>query len=295
MGLRSTKIKSNQLELPIERRQSPDRNSAQGGRSFYFFDFDDNVVFLPTPLYLFHKVNGSEKAISTREFAAVAESVGHSGTWKDYEIRPDPQTGSFRRFRHRELNLIDKILRRKQPLHEDLLQILKRPHFEWRGPSWDFFWHAVHNGRPLSIITARGHHPNTIKEAIGLLHRAGHLSHTPNFLSIYPVSHLGIRTALGDKEHKWSTGKLKTAAIKESVKAAFEVYGQNPAHRFGMSDDDPANVRVIIEAMRQLKKEYPENSFFVVDTQGGNLFKQEVFVDSVKTPEPLSAEQLNLF
>ena len=158
-----------------------------------------------------------------------------------------------------------------------------------------FFWHAVHNGRPLSIITARGHHPDTIKDAIDLLHKAGHLSQVPNFLSIYPVSHLGVRTDLGDVEHKWGTGKLKQAAIRESVKEAFRLYGQNPAHRFGMSDDDPSNVKLIIEAMRQLKKEYPENSFFVVDTQGGNLSKQEVFVDSVKAAEPLSSNQLTLF
>ena len=51
---------SKQLELPIPRVAEPDRNFKDGGRSFYFFDFDDNVAFLTTPLFLFEKSTGRE-------------------------------------------------------------------------------------------------------------------------------------------------------------------------------------------------------------------------------------------
>jgi len=290
--VRKVKDKS-QLELPIERPKQPDRNHSQGGRSFYFFDFDDNVLHLPTSLFLFDKTSGAEMEVTTREFAKFNHLIGKEKPWHTFEIRSDAQKGSFRRFRHRDLSLIDSLLRRKQPLYEDLSKALKSQGFEWKGPSWDFFWHAVHNERPLSIITARGHKPDDIKEAITLLVKKGHLSREPNYLSIYPVSHIETQVGLGDKECKWSTAHLKKAAIHYSVEAAFKLYGLNTAHRFGMSDDDPANVKLIIEAMQELKNLYPKNSFFVIDTQNGQLFKQEVFTDSVKKPEPFT--QLSLF
>lgn len=285
-----------QLELPLELPRHPDRNFAKGGRSFYFFDFDDNVLYLPTPLYLFNKHTGEEKSLSTREFASIGEIIGLDGPWKDYEIRFCDQTGSFRRFRHKQLSLIDRLFkRRRQPLIEDLLRILPQPHHEWRGPSWNFFWHAVHNERPLSIITARGHKPETIQESIGILKRHKHLSRDPNYLSVYPVSNRIIRAQLGDKEFTWHTSKLKQEAIKFSVQEAFKRYGFNPNHQFGMSDDDPLNIRLIIEAMQDLKHTYPDNSFYVIDTHGGRLLKQEILMDSVQKPQPLVGEQLGLF
>jgi len=62
-----------------------------------------------------------------------------------------------------------------------------------------------------------------------------------------------------------------------------------------MSDDDPGNIQLIVEVMRELKKEYPANSFFVVDTQGGELYKKEVLAQGVNKPEPVNSEQLALF
>jgi hypothetical protein len=295
MKLSSKKsLSQGQLELPIERPMEPDRNSAHGGRSFYFFDFDDNVVHLPTGLYLFHKETGEEKEVSTREFAQINHLLGKENPWEKFEVRLDPQTGSFRRFRHRDLKFVDRVLGKRQPLYEDLAQVLKGGE-DWKGPSWTFFWHAVHNGRPLSIITARGHRPDGIKEAVTLLVKKKHLSREPNYLSIYPVSDNDTRVHLGDKEYNWHTARLKKAAIHSSVKEAFKVYGFSPHHRFGMSDDDPANIKLVIEAMQELKTLFPQNSFFVIDTQNGQLFKKEVFADSVKTAEPLASSQLTLF
>ena len=54
-----------QLELGHTHLKEPDRNYRQGGRSFYFFDFDDNIAFLSTSLVLFHKQNGEELFLSS--------------------------------------------------------------------------------------------------------------------------------------------------------------------------------------------------------------------------------------
>src|SRR5450759_1645318 len=94
-----------------------------------------------------------------------------------------------------------------------------------KGQVGSFFGMLCIIERPLSIITARGHEPETIKEGIGILKSKGHLSRQPNYLSVYPVSHLDVRRALGDDNISWSTARLKQEAIKFSVRQAFEIYG----------------------------------------------------------------------
>jgi len=286
-GMNKKKIVS-QLEFPIHIPKQPDRNSHLGGRSFYFFDFDDNVAFLPTPIYIFHRHTREEKRLSTAQFATIQKHLGKAGEWGDWEIDLCEIKGSFRRFRHHPST------GKLQPFEEDMHEVLGRPDHEWKGPSWQFFWHAVHNGRPLSLITARGHHPDTLKTGIELLVEAGHLTQSPNYLSLYPVSHQPTRDQLGDWERKWHTSQLKQAAIRASVEEAFRIYGQNPHHRFGMSDDDPINVELIIDVMKELKARYPANSFFVINTHAHKLVKQEILVDRV-TSEEMNPQQLSLF
>ncbi|MBK9295216.1 MAG: hypothetical protein IPM57_12395 [Oligoflexia bacterium] len=285
---------ASQLELEIQHPKQKDRNHHIGGRSFYFFDFDDNVIHLPTHLYVFHKTTGQEHALTTHEFSDIQTKLGKEGIWKDYELRFDDQTGSFRRFREKKISPW-QYWWKVQPLEEDMRAVLKRPFEEWRGPSWNFFWYAVHNKRPISIITARGHHPDTLKKGISLLKKWGFITHKPNFLSVWPVSHKPTRLLLGDKDLNLHASELKKIAIKSSVSEAFKNYGVNPGHRFGMSDDDPVNLKLIVEAMRDLKKIYPDNSFFVIDTQGGKLIKQEIFVDHVIESSLQTKKQLSFF
>jgi hypothetical protein len=89
---------------------------------------------------------------------------------------------------------------------------------------------------------------------------------------------------------------LKKIAIERSVEKAFQTFGHSEHHRFGMSDDDPTNLRLIQDAMTGLKQKYPANSFFIIDTHGGRLVKQEVLVDGVSQTEITNPQsQLNLF
>src|SRR5688572_5295528 len=75
-----------QMELPIGREVSKDRNYDRGGRSFYFFDFDDNVAFLSTPIYLFHKETGKEICVSSGEFGQHQKWIGASGPFADFKV-----------------------------------------------------------------------------------------------------------------------------------------------------------------------------------------------------------------
>lgn len=264
-----------QLELNIGRNREPDRNFDKGGRSFYFFDLDDNVFFLETPIFIFHKKTNQKLSLSSGEYAKNLSDIGKFGVFKDYYIDFDDATGSFSRFRDEDkpTNL--------QSFCEDLSQALVKPEFEWRGPSWQCFYHAAFNQRPVSLITARGHHPETIKEGIRHFVRGGFLPLEPNYLSLFPVSHPETQLKLTNGK-QMSTAELKLHAVIQSVELAMETYGHNPHHRFGMSDDDPKNLELIFEAMLILKKKYPDNSFFVIHANESDFVKEEVFLHHIE-------------
>lgn len=287
-----------QIPLAIPAERGRDRNFEHGGRSFYFFDFDDNIVHLETKIVLFHKSTGSEKEISTSEYPNIHSLLGKKGTeWEHYIAHEEASGGgSYRNFRELPADLLKG---HPQPLIADMHTALQNPYRDWRGPSWNFFAHAVNNNRPVAVITARGHHPHTIRRAIDLLVLSGDLDAHPNYLSVYPVSYPETRRALGDHEMKLNTGELKKIAIKAAVSDAFACYGENPFHRFGMSDDDPKNIALIIEAMRDLKESYPQNAFFAFNTHGGSILREEVLVGGNLRQENLgttpTVEQTKLF
>jgi hypothetical protein len=283
-----------QLELPINRSQEPDRNYQKGGRSFYFFDFDDNVAFLTTSIFLRHRNTDQEIQLSSREFAQQSAFISKSGIYADYVLDNDAITGSFRSFRDRDISWIERMVGRKQMFVRDLAAALGMPDLHWKGPSWNCFYHAVYNSRPVALITARGHHPKTLQEGIRLWVDEGHLPSEPNYLALYPVSHPEVKKHLGLPESH-SIPHLKQKALREAVHQAKQVYGDNPHHRFGMSDDDPRNIEWITQEMRELKRENPLMSFFIIQTHGERMVKLEVFADRIEDQLLSSGDQLNLF
>lgn len=296
MGDQSDQNKKMQFELGQTRVKEPDRNFSRGGRSFYFFDFDDNIAYLTTPLILFHKKTREELNLSSAEWALHHQSIGKSGIYSEYEIDFDDQNGTFRCFRDLVISETDRQAGKKQPFVQDIMSALKDLDTVWKGPSWDCFYHAVFNQRPISVITARGHSAETLRAGIYELVKAGHLPLEPNYLSIFAVSNKQTRQALGDQDLKMSTAELKQHAIKASVEKAIEVYGYSAHHRFGMSDDDPKNIQLIVEEMTRLKSRYPEMSFFMIETHNGSFTKHEITQHGMKTPYTHDGSvQLDLF
>lgn len=295
---RKNSINPGQLTFDMIIPKEADRNFHLGGRSFYFFDFDDNVAYLSTPIIIFHKDNGAEVALSSGDFAAEHRNIGKSGRFADYYMDFNDAHGSFRHFRDKDLNPIEVKAGKRQGFVEDIIKALQEVDTHWKAPSWEYFYHATYNQRPVSLITARGHHPKTIMEGVSQIVKAGHLPTNPNYHSIYPVSNLEVRKELGDIDLKQSVAELKRHAIRASVEKAIDQYGYSPFHRFGMSDDDSKNVELITEEMRDLKRKYPEMSFFVIETFKDSFSKREVLIN--ETREIISAKesikpQLSLF
>lgn len=291
----SEESRKGQLDLGINRTPERDRNFHLGGRSFYFFDFDDNIAFLTTPLILFHKDTRAEALISSGDFAQHHQTIGKSGPFADYAMDFCDMTGTFRNFRDLDLTEVEKLSGKKQIFVQDVAEALGFPDFQWKGPSWECFYHATFNQRPLSVITARGHHPDTLKEGIKVFVKNKLLPLEPNYLSVYPVSHKATRVGLGDVELVEGTAELKQRAIRASVEKAIELYGYNPHHRFGMSDDDPKNIQLIAEEMTRLKARFPEMSFFMIETQHGNFIKHEVKKSGINGERIENLSQLSFF
>jgi len=287
-----------QLVFDFEVPRELDRNYHLGGRSFYFFDFDDNVAYLSTPIIIFHKANGAELNLSSGEFAKEHKYIGKSGKYADYFMDFNDLHGSFRHFRDHELNPIEVSEGKKQSFVEDIQKALENVDSVWKAPSWNCFYHATYNHRPVSLITARGHHPETIKDGVNFMVKTGYLPHDPLYHSIYPVSNPSIRKELGDNELNKSVAELKKIAIRKSVEKAIEDFGYSPFHRFGMSDDDHKNIELITEEMRELKSLYPEMSFFVIETFKDSFAKYEVLEHETRqiiSPKESKSNQLTLF
>lgn len=278
-----------QLSFDMLIPKETDRNFHLGGRSFYFFDFDDNVAFLSTPIIIFHKKTGIEVSLSSAEFAHENKNIGLTGPYADFYMDFNDAHGSFRHFRDKEFNPLEISAGKKQGFVEDILRALKDIDTHWKAPSWDYFYHATYNQRPISLITARGHSAATIMEGVNQLVTAGHLPHSPNYHSIYPVSNPAVRIDLGDTNFSQSVAELKKYAIRASVEKAIDLYGYSPFHRFGMSDDDHVNIELITEEMRELKGKYPDMSFFVIETFKDSFIKREILMH--ETREIISAKE----
>lgn len=238
-----------------------------GSVSFYFFDLDDNLFFLPTKLYLWNAEQQLERAISSGEYAANHSRFEGTLTVQEWAVRPE--------FTYRDFRDAPGVGPNDQQFSKDLLEAVSMP--AWQGPSWALLEHAAKNQRPVVFISARGHSPETIEAGFKLLAERGLLAAPLSILATYTCSNPAIRDELGVTDPSMSVAAVKKLAIKAAVEKALEKHGIEPPHRFGMSDDDPNNVVLAINAMRDCKEKYPDKRFFVINTNRDHYVKLEVF------------------
>lgn len=248
-----------------------------GSVSFYFFDIDDNLLFLPTRIYLWNAEKQEELPIDSGMYAKIGAKLGQQGEWQAWVTRPE----SFRDFGDQPgLVVEDQIFLRH------LSEAIKTP--GWQGPAFPLLVHAAAKQRPTAYVTARAHAPQTIEAGLKFLVRAGHLPSLPPILGIYSVTNAQVKAELGAGDPKLSVPDVKKIAIKDAVRRALELHGAAPLHRFGMSDDDPKNVVLAISAMRDCKLLHPDKRFFVINTHHGEYVKLEVFPMEHPVTKPLA-------
>jgi hypothetical protein len=115
---------------------------------YYAFDWDDNIVHMPTKIIL-KDSDGDEVGMSTDDFAKYRHDIGK----EDFDYNGQTIVGfaenPFRNFG----TLGDK---------DFLIDAMRAK----EGPAFEDFKEAINNGSIFSIITARGHNPNTLKQAV---------------------------------------------------------------------------------------------------------------------------------
>jgi len=115
---------------------------------YYSFDWDDNLMFMPTKIYLKDK-NGKSVGMSTEDFAEYRTDIGKEEFEYEGHTIVNFDENPFRDF---------SVTGDKKFLSD----AMKAP----TGPAWPDFVEAINNGSIFSIITARGHTPSILKQAV---------------------------------------------------------------------------------------------------------------------------------
>jgi len=252
---------------------------------YYAFDWDDNLMYMPTKIYL-KDDKGKTVGMSTEDFAEYRTEIGQEPF--DYEGHTIVgfDKDSFRDFRVTG----DK---------KFLVDSMKAP----IGPAWDDFVEAVNNGSIFAIITARGHTPSVLRNAVyNLIQRNMHglnkkelVKNLRKYRDIADEEDLSddelIRTYLEMcKWHPVSFGEGSAAnpeELKVSAMKQFMEYVKNLSQRLqekafmknkisnyftpyiGFSDDDLKNVET-------MKKHFDDESGLeIYHTGGGKKTKFE--------------------
>jgi hypothetical protein len=124
------------------------RDTTTSVMKYYAFDWDDNLMFMPTKIYL-KDDKGNDVGMSTEDFADHRTEIGNKPfNYKGHTIVSFNEN-PFKDFR------VDG----DQKFIKDSMTAPT-------GPAWSDFVEAINNGSIFSIITARGHTPSTIKESV---------------------------------------------------------------------------------------------------------------------------------
>lgn len=295
-------------------RPVPYINEEVANRDFkyYIFDWDDNILHMPTKIRMEHKgEDGVWKSVevSTSTFALVRTDTDH--------YRPPADGGwaeAFRNFADPEND--DEPNR----FIEDTLAALARvSNGEKPSPSYNTFRKTLIEGRIFAIVTARGHAPSTIEKAVRVfienaltpLERETMMSNLRGYrkfldkaetfgtdeeeLDYYlgmcryaAVTYDGFKERMSnDPVYREKLARATTAAkpelakefaIRDFVEHVFHTLqrtgGLGRSVAIGFSDDDKGNVKSVSNYIRsELSRRFDGIKFVVYDTSDRTLSK----------------------
>ena len=248
----------------------------------YSFDWDDNILIMPTRIHLEYNVNSNDIAdlgsegnniwvpvsVSTEQFRSVRHKLG-----KDFRYPNNDILSAFKDFRDYDAFI------------EDTKRALSNRSY---GPSFNKFKEALISGSDFSIITARSNPPKAIKEGIkDIIRDMGwgeqkEMEKNLNGLTIdeylnlqdyHPVSSEEFAQRFGLESVGTNPEEGKKIAFKSFVdRIVSQISKIKDDEDFegisvGFSDDDEGNVEVIEDLIRdELKRLHPEITFTVYDT-----------------------------
>lgn len=246
---------------------------------YYIFDWDDNVVHMPTRIWMEGAQDGTKVPLTTGDYAIRRHEPG---------LRHPPD--AFREFQDGTGDF-----------ESDLQRAMAGE--KWKGPAFDSFKEAVMGGRQFAIVTARGHSETTMRIAIAnfvntilsdnekevMLQslKEFKLTAKEDIDTDFVRDYFNLCQFVGVTCPDFQQGKQiknveegKQCAIRLFVKSTVNMSQNVFAQRglkiasisFGMSDDDHKNVQAIDKLMRdELSPQYKNVKFVVFDTGGSQI------------------------
>lgn len=268
---------------------------------YYIFDWDDNILHMPTSIHLEHRLpdgTWAPQAISTAAFAVVRNDRAHyrplDGDWaRAFAEFQDSGEGRESLFLTDTRKAIGKVL-----------SGAVRP-----GPSFETLRETLREGRLFAIVTARGHDPSALKQAVRLfiqmvlseaereemmanlrgyracydkVHAFGtdaeELEYYLSLNGYHAVTNPGFRQRMAQEGAPASSESAKQFAIRDFVEHVIRILirtGEDSLKRpisVGFSDDDPRNVAAVERYIRnKLARRFPKIKFCVYDTSDPSL------------------------
>jgi len=237
-----------------------DQETGEPDFKYYAFDWDDNLMRMPTKIFL-KDDKGGVVGMSTADFATHREKIGKQPFEYNGSIVVDYDENPFRGFRVEG--------------DEDFKKDAFNAPF---APAWNAFREAVNSGSYFAIITARGHSPMAMYETIEEMIEKGHggldkkqllkslmayqdkhpvvSNMSPEELlsmyyykimqHIYPVSNDEVASQLGGGDAA-NPEKAKVEAMRR-FEADMKKLNDGEFIQLGFSDDDFHNIATMAKA-----------------------------------------------
>lgn len=144
-------------EVPEIYRSDVNYDVATRDFKFYIFDWDDNILHMPTKIHLEQQDSAGDwhpVEVSTSVFALVR-------TDSRYRMPPGGRAEAFREFQDVVDDSGDLSFIRDTRAALARVKAGEKP-----GPSFETLRKTLREGRIFAIVTARGHEPETLREAV---------------------------------------------------------------------------------------------------------------------------------
>ena len=276
--------------------QNINLNIADRDFKYYIFDWDDNILRMPTYIHLERRLRDGTwvpHRVSTSLFSVIRNDTENyrppGGRWPDAFIEfRDLDAGNESQFLKDAGAAIDQIVNGR----------------ETPPPSFNTFRKTLTEGRIFAIVTARGHSSETLRRGVELFiervltpeEKRAMLANLRGYVVAYesPAANAAKTDAQTldyylslNRYHAVTSpqfdalaqGKVfqagksedrKQFAIRDFIEHLFGIIDRIGARKpisVGFSDDDPANVRAVEDYIRrELTQRFPSVRFVIYDT-----------------------------
>ena len=295
-------------EVPEIYRSDVNYDVATRDFKFYIFDWDDNILHMPTKIHLEQQDENGDwhpVEVSTSVFALVR-------TDPRYRMPPGGRAEAFREFQDVVDDSGDLSFIRDTRAALARVKAGEKP-----GPSFETLRKTLREGRIFAIVTARGHEPETLREAVKMFidevltpdERTAmmrslrgyrwwldkmtdfgtdeeELDYYLSMCRYHAVTNPGFFEQMKSDDdfggrYELASGSerpelAKEFAIRDFVEHVFHVLkrtgGLGRSVSVGFSDDDAGNVRAVSDYIKEeLVKRFQGFKFVVYDTSDPSL------------------------